>query len=327
MIANSNAVVRREITNQKPDADLLTMLFKPCRLHCRTVRQTNLESGVDGTESGQPGFVLVLEGSCRLENKRERQEHVLQRHDGVLFTRASASRLIPRDGLGAVPPAIGPRSPGTELLGAPGPEAGTRVLRVTLACGDEYTAQTMALLPEMVILRSGTLEPSGWFGQFIEALLSESEKSLPGSVLLRDHMLHVVLIHALRQSVNLPPASKGLVAALRAPGLGATMGAMHARPEHDWSVEELAEMAGLSRAAYAARFLETVGMPPFQYLRNLRMHNACRLLRETEKGIKEIAVRVGYATEASFSKAFARWWGDAPGEYRRQGRIAVAESG
>jgi AraC-like DNA-binding protein len=52
------------------------------------------------------------------------------------------------------------------------------------------------------------------------------------------------------------------------------------------------------------------------------MRLACRLLRESEKGIKEIAGRVGYSTEASFSKAFTHWCGQAPGEYRRQSRRA-----
>lgn len=322
MTAETGAEIRRDGL-QQVESDLLTLLLKPCRLHSRGVQQLRLEHGSEiKTDPGQPGFVLVLDGACRLETKGERAEHVLQRHDGALFTRASASRLLPRSPL--TQPAPGSRPRAVEPAPARDTEPAAHLLFGFFAWGDDYTAQTLALLPEVVTLRSATLEPSGWFEPFVESLLAESTRSLPGGELLRDHMLHVLLIHALRQSVELPHATGGLVAALRVPGLGTTMGAMHARPEHDWSVEELAEMAGLSRAAYAARFLETVGLPPFQYLRNLRMHNACRLLRETEKGIKEIAARVGYATEASFSKAFARWWGDAPGEYRRQKRVPVA---
>jgi AraC-like DNA-binding protein len=74
----------------------------------------------------------------------------------------------------------------------------------------------------------------------------------------------------------------------------------------------------VSRSKFAVRFVEVFGTPPFDYLRDVRMRLACRLLHETDLGIKEISARAGYATEASFSRAFSQWCGCAPGAYRRR---------
>jgi AraC-like DNA-binding protein len=333
LTAESRPETRREVLSlpEPKSSDLLTTLLESCRIRSLVLRPLRLSApwGLAASEA-PPGFVVVLEGSCRLEVAEHGVQCQLAPHDVAMLTREGNYRLLDRSGSRTVPleDVLSPTAIAERReLTSGGGGAPTRLLCGRFTCEDDYTRQTFALLPPVAVLRGSAGNTAGWFRPLLEALLGETEQALPGGDLLRNHMLQILLIHALRQTVaNLPDASGGFLAALRVPGLGATMGAMHARPEHDWSVDELAEMAGLSRAAYAARFLETVGQPPFQYLRNVRMHIACRLLRETEKGIKEIAARAGYATEASFSKAFARWWGDAPGEYRRQGRNGAPTS-
>ena len=79
----------------------------------------------------------------------------------------------------------------------------------------------------------------------------------------------------------------------------------------------LAERVAMSRSAFSLLFAETMGRPPLQYLREQRMRTASRLLRNPRLGVKTIASRVGYHSAASFSAAFKRWSGRAPGAYRR----------
>ncbi len=96
---------------------------------------------------------------------------------------------------------------------------------------------------------------------------------------------------------------------------------MHAEPERAWTVEQLAQEVGLSRAAFARRFMHATGVPPLTYLTNWRMSIAGRLLHETELKLAVIAERVGYESEFAFAKAFKRDYGMSPGAYRLQSAL------
>lgn len=323
----------REALRQEPElneadgSDLLTSLLEPCRFRSVVSRPWRRTApwGIEAAQS-PPGFVLVLEGSCVLDVGDENAARSLGARDLAIVTRTARLRLRDSQASATVQSVnlLQPDDTAERNSSAHGGSTtATRLLSGCFSRVDDYTKQMFDLLPPVVVLRGNSSEVDGWFRPLADLLLAETERALPGGELLSNRVLQILLIQALRQSaVELPDAVGGLLAALRVPGLGATMGAIHSRPEHDWSVHELADLAGLSRAAFAARFLETVGHPPFHYLRDVRMRLACRLLRESEKGIKEIAGRVGYSTEASFSKAFTRWCGQAPGEYRRQSRRA-----
>ncbi len=72
-----------------------------------------------------------------------------------------------------------------------------------------------------------------------------------------------------------------------------------------------------SLSAFFARFRETVGETPAEYLTKWRVHLATRLLREEGSSVASVARSVGYGTEAAFSSAFMRVMGIRPGAYRR----------
>jgi AraC-like DNA-binding protein len=104
---------------------------------------------------------------------------------------------------------------------------------------------------------------------------------------------------------------------LHDPQIGRVLSLLHALPERPWTVDELAREAAMSRAALAKRFVELVGQSPIQYLAGWRMHMARRLLQESALGIGEIAGRVGYESEAAFSRAFRRLVGSPPATWRQ----------
>lgn len=91
-----------------------------------------------------------------------------------------------------------------------------------------------------------------------------------------------------------------------------------------WTVAALAKAAGLSRAAFARRFLAELGVPPLRYLAELRMERAARLLAEGDASLAHIAAEIGYESEFAFSRAFKRHTGEAPGVYRRRRRAERA---
>jgi len=140
----------------------------------------------------------------------------------------------------------------------------------------------------------------------------------PGSQDIIARLSELLFVEAVREHIEtLPEAATGWLAALRDPSLGRALGALHARPAHPWTAEELAREACLSRSAFAERFTNTIGLPPMSYLARWRMLLAEQRLRESSEAIAQIAATVGYESESTFSRAFAREVGVAPGAWRK----------
>jgi len=92
---------------------------------------------------------------------------------------------------------------------------------------------------------------------------------------------------------------------------------MHERPERQWSVDDLAREVGLSRSALHEHFVRYVGQAPMQYLASWRMQLGARLLRESSRVVADIALEVGYDSEAAFARAFKRMVSMPPAAWRR----------
>ena len=104
------------------------------------------------------------------------------------------------------------------------------------------------------------------------------------------------------------------------PPSGARSSLLHERPAEAWTLERLGEEAGLSRSTLHERFVHFMGQPPMQYLTQWRMQLAAGLLRDTAAKVVDVALQVGYDSEAAFSRAFKREVGVAPGAWRRRER-------
>ncbi|SDV47253.1 AraC family transcriptional regulator [Chitinasiproducens palmae] len=108
----------------------------------------------------------------------------------------------------------------------------------------------------------------------------------------------------------------GLVAALRDPRLAPAILALHRHPGRDWNVAELAAECHASRSVFAERFQATIGMPPLRYATELRMRLASQLLTQKRLSIDVVAQRLGYKSQAAFSRAYKRITGQPPGASR-----------
>jgi AraC-like DNA-binding protein len=106
--------------------------------------------------------------------------------------------------------------------------------------------------------------------------------------------------------------------------VGRALNALHERPMHAWSVEELGAHAGLSRSALAQRFSQLIGMPPMHYLMRWRLRRAAAALQETGRPIAALAGDCGYESEAAFNRAFKREFGMPPAAWRRKRRQLAA---
>ncbi len=118
--------------------------------------------------------------------------------------------------------------------------------------------------------------------------------------------------------------ASGLVAALRDPRLASALLALHREPARDWTVAELAAQCNISRSVFAERFQVTVGIPPLRYATELRMRLASQWLSLERLPIEAVAQRLGYTSQAAFSRAFKRITGQPPGASRRTARSIVS---
>ena len=113
-----------------------------------------------------------------------------------------------------------------------------------------------------------------------------------------------------------PMAEHGWIAALQDQVLAPAMAQLHAAPQRKWTVPELASTVAVSRSVLDQRFRDVLGRSPIRYLTEWRMHLADDLLRTTQLGVSAVARRVGYESEAAFSRAFRRSHGSPPGAWR-----------
>ena len=84
--------------------------------------------------------------------------------------------------------------------------------------------------------------------------------------------------------------------------------------DSEFSTEELAQMVGVSRTHLHRQMKRLTGIPPSDFLRNIRLEKAYRLLKENKVNISQVAYSVGFATQSSFSIIFKRQYGISPKE-------------
>lgn len=114
----------------------------------------------------------------------------------------------------------------------------------------------------------------------------------------------------------------GWLSAVSDPRLGRVLEAVHTRPGEAWSLNRLAEIAGMSRASLARRFRERLGVTPLSYLTMLRIDTAAASLARNRQMISRIAHQSGYSSIPSFTRAFVKARGMTPSQFRRHAQMA-----
>jgi AraC-like DNA-binding protein len=159
---------------------------------------------------------------------------------------------------------------------------------------------------------------NGAVGETLRMLSAELGGPRPGSRAIVDRLIDVLFVHVLRRWLDAEPeGSSCWLTALRDPLISEALALLHARPEHPWTIDDLASRVAVSRATLARRFTSLVGEPPLAYLTRWRMDLAARRLRETDDSLEDIAASVGYASPFAFSRAFSRHRHQSPTSYRR----------
>jgi AraC-like DNA-binding protein len=152
---------------------------------------------------------------------------------------------------------------------------------------------------------------------YLDRMSKELRVQRPGGLLIAQHLAHMILVQAMRLHLEGGYQGVGWLFALADKQLSAAMQAMHGDPARNWTLQMLAEHAGMSRTIFASRFKETVGSTVMEYLARWRMLLAGDKLTNSHTPISAIALELGYESESAFSKAFRRVMGCTPRQYSR----------
>lgn len=269
--------------------------------------------GVRYTAHDAPGFAIVLQGNCWLSF--EGGEPVrFHKGDFLLLPTTPAFSLSSHPGVRGelrdpldVPVRHGEQQGEPEFVALGG----------TFRIEQINAPLLLALLPSIIHIPASEAR-TGRLHRMVELITEECANDEPGKEMLLQRLLEVLLVEALRwRGIDGDEDRAGLLRAMRDPSLARVLRSMHANVRANWTVAGLAEVAGLSRSAFAARFGETLGCGPIEYLARWRMALAKDALVRGAKTLDRIADEIGYESASAFSTAFRKRLGLSPGRFAK----------
>lgn len=271
--------------------------------------------------------------------------HVVTSGQSWLEVDGAEPRLLNRGDLALVPHGRGhrlasePTTPAARLFDLERQELSERyeILRhggggeaTTMMCCvvrfDHPAAERLVgLLPPLICVEAWSSPEMDWVQSTLRLIDTEANELRPGGETVITCLADVLVVYAIRSWMSHDPSARqGWLGALRDEQIGGAITAIHRDPARAWSVEALASEVAMSRSAFAARFTELVGEPAMRYVTRWRMHVATRWLEDDGISTGEIAERLGYESEAAFSRAFKRVVGAPPGTVRKRRAEPVA---
>ncbi|HET7849735.1 MAG TPA: AraC family transcriptional regulator [Pseudolabrys sp.] len=169
----------------------------------------------------------------------------------------------------------------------------------------------------MRIGRNTSAATDALIAHFLRLASVENAGKRAGAQSVLNKLSELLFIEAIRTFMDrLTSTNTGWLSGLRDPLVGRALALLHAEPARPWTLEELAAEAGASRSALVGRFTQLMGYPPMQYLTRWRMQLAARRLSERGVKVAAVAQEIGYESEAAFSRAFKKFSGRSPSEWR-----------
>jgi AraC-like DNA-binding protein len=266
-------------------------------------------------------FHIVERGGAWLEMEGLKSPSALAPGDLVVISRRNAYRLVDQPGRKGVeaiqfPP---PDPSGRCMLLRQGHGATSVLICGSFAFEEAEDHPLLALLPKVMHLRGGTSSQSNpWLESMSRFLIAEASAMKPGTQTIVSRLTDILFVQVLRAWLADQPNRPNWLSGLNDSRIGPALALIHERPEEAWTVEMLAGKVGLSRSPFTVRFTRVVGESPQAYITRVRMQRAARLLREQDASLGQIALKVGYESESSFSKAFKRQYRKTPGQFRKE---------
>jgi AraC-like DNA-binding protein len=265
-------------------------------------------------------FHVVTSGRCWLEVEGA-EPRQLQPGDLALVPHGEGHRLASEPGVPAAKLFELPReqvSERYETLRHGGSGAATSMVCGAVRFDHPAARQLVTLLPRVISVEAWSSPHMEWIQSTLRLIAAEARELRPGGETVITRLADILVIQAVRSWIEHDPAAQtGWLGALRDRQIGRAIALIHRDPARAWTVASLAAEVAMSRSAFAARFTELVGEPAMRYVARWRMHVALTWLEEDDARLGDLASRLGYQSEAAFSRAFKRFIGISPGAARQ----------
>jgi AraC-like DNA-binding protein len=267
-------------------------------------------------------YHVILEGSCWAIVEGEPPVQ-LSAGDVIVFPHGDTHVLTSTPGMRKKPNMSMYRRPTEGQLPfkiSMGPEPastpGARFVCGFLGCDARPFNPLLHALPRVIRVSD---DANGTLAAYVRFALAESKLPRIGGESVLGRLSELMFLHVVRRYLEgLPPEQADWLSGLRDEPVGRALAALHRNPARAWTLQALAREAGISRSVLAERFVQFVGHPPIEYLTSWRMQLAANQLRSSTESVAEIANRVGYESEAAFSRAFKKAVGAPPSEWRKR---------
>lgn len=290
-------------------------------------RETVLPMLLNGAQH-MISYHIVTEGRC-YANLVDGEAIALNAGDVIVFTRGDRHVMSsePEMRLNPLPcganDTVPEQLPFAAAFGTSGPIT-AKVICGFLACDTRPFNPLLESLPRVLVADSSEGGGLPSLGALVSLAVEEASGKRAGGRDVLGRLTELMFIEVVRQHLErLPDESTNWLAGLRDPFVGRALSLIHAEPGRQWSLEAVAREVGLSRSEFAERFAAFAGVPPMQYLAKWRMQVASGLLRDGIN-IASVAAKVGYGSEAAFSRAFKRISGVPPSEWRQREELLAA---
>lgn len=199
---------------------------------------------------------------------------------------------------------------------------------VSLICGhfsfgSEQGGLLVKSLPAFLHIKHTETLHYGWLADAMKFIALEATSWQPGSEAVVNRLSEIVFVQTVRAYAQSHRSGAGILSALSDPEVGRALQALHRNPAFNWTVDELAREAGMSRTLFSGRVKELLGLSPISYLTQWRMELAREALFDRRLSVAEVAEKVGYQSLPAFSRAFKKQFGLGPGEVRRRPQPAA----
>jgi AraC-like DNA-binding protein len=266
-------------------------------------------------------FHVVTAGRCLLEVQGAEQR-VLQSGDLALVPHGKGHELMSEPGVSTHGLFDLPReqiSERYEILRHGGGGAATSMVCGAVRFAHPAAYHLVQVLPSTIIIDAWSSPQLEWIQSTLRFMAAEAKELRPGGETVITRLADILIIQAIRSwMAGDPAAQRGWLGALQDKQIGRAILLIHRDPARAWTVAALAAEVGMSRSAFAARFTELVCEPVMRYVAGWRMRMALMRLKEDNALLGDIALGLGYQSEAAFNRAFKRFIGVSPGSVRRK---------
>lgn len=270
--------------------------------------------------AGSLMFHVLTSGRCWLEVAGV-EPRLLQPGDLALVPHGEGHRLVSEPAASAAKLFDLPReqvSERYEILRHGGGGAPTNLICGAVRFDHPAAHHLVQLLPRTIVVEAASSPHIEWIDGTLRFMAAEARTLRPGGEAVITRLADILVIQAVRSWLERDPAARtGWLGALQDKPIGRALTLIHRDPARAWTVAALASEVAMSRSAFAARFTGRVGEPAMHYVARWRMHVARSWLREDDAPLAAVASRLGYRSEAAFSRAFKRFLGVSPGAVRR----------